>query len=116
MAYESMIGIVVIGVHFVIAYLASQFNQDQIILQTFFLILAVGMTVLDFGIMIPVLTEAGATANVIRAVTAGFGMAIFVTVTFIAYVVLTLIKKSVLMPIQDHENPYKNWEKERMMQ
>jgi len=106
MAYDNMISMMIAGSHFVMAYLATQFNKDNTVLALFFLIMSVGFIPFEFGVAGVVLQEKGAPVNVINAVNAGYHAGIFILIMFVGILVAQQIYIHVVLPVKDLENPY----------
>ena len=106
MAYDSMISMMMAVSHFVMAYLATQFNKDNAVLQLFFLVMSVGFIPFEFGVAGVILEAKNAPASVISAVNIGYKAGLFITITFVGILVAYQIYKHVVLPVQNLENPY----------
>ena len=107
MAYDAMVSMMMAGSHFVMAYLATQFNEKNAVLQLFFLIMSVGFIPFEFGVAGVILEAKSAPTEVITAINAGYSAGIFITIMFVGILVVQQIYKHVVLPVQNLENPYK---------
>ncbi len=118
MAYETAIGIIMIGVNAIFAYLSANFDRKQIILQTFFTILTIAMIPLDLGVLQNVLVAQSVDSTITDAVGTAYSMSIWMVIVFVAILLIQILYTSIVKPLgkMNSPEPYRGFEKEvRMM-
>jgi hypothetical protein len=111
MGYTDLIGIVLVGIQGLMAYLSVSFNGKDYFgksLQTIFLLLCVGLIPLDIGVLKAVLVAESVTdANLLSLIDSVYVGSVWFVVIFVALIFIRLLYTGLVRPLQDIEHPDK---------